>query len=268
MVDINLAIKSQVSHTLHVVDAVKVVDIDHTGDGVLREEGLILASIDPVALDLFCARYMFKNVSKEDAQNEFLRLVPTPRFDGNAIVSTPPDPQTGRLNDYTPDSRVSYPRATLFNYAAGRGLGKPTYYVVGRDQTSFPPQPLVSKDAHFGKINRERFVEIMTHEFYFHQLNALWDVQPSVLAHARATDQLSGSNYFHEFMALDEDGNGVTDDREFGKNGMWDCALASWAVGFNLIGRGKIERGAFFNNSRMLKHAEPGWNVGSVDSLN
>jgi hypothetical protein len=102
---------------------------------------------------------------------------------------------------------------------------------------------------------------------YFHMQNTLWDLQPTVLAYAQATDQLSGSNYHGEFMALDEDGNGSIDDLEFGTNGMWDCFLAGAAIAYNLIGKSEVNHGTFFVYSRFLKHAEPAWNVGSVDSM-
>jgi hypothetical protein len=125
---------------------------------------------------------------------------------------------------------------------------------------------LVSRDGHFGRIERGEFVEIMTDALYFHQMNPLWDLQPTVLSYARATDQLSGSNYHDEFMALDEDGNGIIDDREFGRNGMWDCVLGVFGVGYALIGKGAINHGTFFMYSRLLKSAHPGWNVENADS--
>jgi hypothetical protein len=268
MVDISLAIRSQVPCILHVVDAIRVIDIDHggSGSGVARKEGLVFASEDPVALDLLCARYMFKNIPKDSAQNQFLRLVPTPRYENGSILSVPPDLETGVLNDFVPDSRVSHPRATLFKYAEERGLGNTSYYVKGKDKASGPAGLLVSKDGHFGRIEGGKFVEIMADALYFHQMNTLWDLQPTVLAYARATDQLSGSDYHGEFMLLDEDGNGIIDDSEFGKNGMWDSVLGMFGKGYNLIGKGEMSRAIFFMYSRLLKSAHPGWNMENVDS--
>jgi len=258
MVDMYLAIKSQVPYILHVVDAVKVVDIAHTGigGGVSREEGFIFASEDPVALDLLCARYMFKSVPRDpNSPHKFARAVPLPRYDeGSGAIVT----------DQGVDERVS--RSRLFNYAAKRGLGSLSYYVEGRDETTTVSSPLVSKDGHFGKMEHGRFVGIMTDRLYFHRGGSLWDLQPAVLAYAQATDQLSGSNYYEEFMALDEDHNGIIDDRELGKNGMCGSVLAAWAVGLNLMGKGEASHGIFFTNSRGLKYADPAWNVGKVDS--
>ncbi len=258
IVDMNLAIKGQVPYVLHVIDGVKVVDIAHTGigGGVAREEGLVLASEDPVALDLLCARYMFKNVPRDpNSPHKFERTVPLPRYDeaSGAIVT-----------DSGVDERVS--RATLFDYAARRGLGKLSYYVKGRDETTTLSSPLVSKDGHFGKIEDGKLAEIMTDHLYFHMGGSLWDLQPGVLAYARATDQLSGSSYYEEFMALDENGNGIIDDSEKGKNGVAGCSLAVWSIEVNLMGKGEANHATFFRNSRWLKYADPAWNVGKVDS--
>jgi len=255
MVDMNLAIKSQVPYILHVVDAVKVIDIEHGGGGggLSREEGLIFASEDPVALDLLCARYMFKNLPRDpDSPDSFARRVPVPRFDGasNAIVTDP-----------GVDKRLS--RSTLFEYAAGRGLGKVSYYVKGKDKTICLGRCLVSKDGHFGRVKWicGNFRDVMTDELYFHKSGSFWDLQPTVLAYAQATDQLSGSNYYDEFMALDEDGNGIIDDSELGRNGMWDCVTALLGLELNLIGKGDGNHGIFFYNSRLPKYADPAWNL-------
>jgi len=257
IVDMNLAIKGQVPYVLHVVTAVKVTDVDHYSvSGVAREEGLIFASTDPVALDLLCARYMFKNLPGDpNSPGRFARAVPLPRYDkiSGAIVT-----------DQGVDERVL--RATLFDYAARRGLGRTKYYVEGKDETTTVSSPLVSKDGHFGRIEDGEFVEIMTDELYYSQGNTLWDLQPAVLAYAQATDKLSGSNYYEEFMALDEDGNGIIDDSEFGKKGFQDCSHRVVGICISLIGKGEVEHGGFFINSRLLKYADPACNVGEVDS--
>ncbi|MBW1861282.1 MAG: DUF362 domain-containing protein [Deltaproteobacteria bacterium] len=258
MVDMNLAIKGQVPYVLHVVSAVNVIDIEQFGTGsVARQEGLILASTNPIALDMLCARYMFKNVPGDPIfPDKFARTVPLPRYDktSGAIVT-----------DIGVDERVL--RSRLFDYAARRGLGGLSYYVEGRDETTTVSSPLVSKNGHFGRIEEGRFVEIMTDHLYFHQGGSLWDLQPSVLAYAQATDQLSGSNYYDEFMALDEDQDGIIDDRERGRNGLSNCTVVLPGIGLSLIGKGEVEHGVFFIYSRLLKYADPAWNVGNVDSL-
>ena len=165
MVDINLAIKSQVPHILHIVDSVQAINVDHSGSGtgIAQDEGLIFTSKDPVALDLLCARYLFKNVPRDSlSPGRFVRTVPVPRYSKSqkAIVT--------RLGL---DSRLS--RSTLFGYSSGRGLGKLCYYVKGADTTVQKPARLASKDGHLGRIEQGKFEDIMTQELYFSQFNPL-----------------------------------------------------------------------------------------------
>jgi hypothetical protein len=259
MVDIALAIQGQVPHMLHVVDAVNIIDIEHggRGSGVPREEGLILASTDPVALDLLCSRYMFKNLPRDPkSPDQFARSVPVPRYDAGAkaIITEP-----------GVDHRVT--RCKLFDYAARRRLGKVNYFVAGKDLTVATPAALVSKEGHFGRTEDGKFVDLVTQNLYFHQSNTLWDLQASALAYAKATDALTGSNYNDEFMVLDEDGNGVIDDRECGKDGMWDCVVGLTGIGCSMMGKGEVEPGIIFMNSRLLKFADPTWNTGKVAPL-
>ncbi|MEW6378735.1 MAG: DUF362 domain-containing protein [bacterium] len=259
MVDINLALKSQVPCILHIVDSIQAINIDHSGGGtgVAQDEGLIFASKDPVALDLLCSRYMFKNVPRSSlAPTRFLRSVPVPWYNKarKSIVT--------RLGV---DSRLS--RSTLFGYSAGRGLGKLCYYVKGADTAASKPSRLASKDGHLGRIEQGKFEDIMTREFYFSQLNTLWDLQTTVLAYARATDALTQAAYGYnpgysdEFMSLDENGDGVIDDLELGREGGWDCFLSVAGIGSHLAGKGEIHHSDFFIYSRMLKYANKAWNI-------
>ncbi len=265
MVDINLAIRSQIPCALHVVDAIRPVNIEHGGNGtgVALDEGLILASEDPVAVDLFSARYLFKTVPRSPAAPAtFERPLLIPRYDEalGAIV----DEET------VMDARVS--RSRLFDYAAGRGLGQVDYHVEGTDVTaadtaSGGPVPLVTLDGHFGKVRDGRFEDVVTREFYYDVPKILWDLQPIMLAHARATDALtlaalgSDSGYLAEFMALDEDGDGVVDDSESGTTGLWDCQCAGGGIGLNLQAHGHTHHGNFHGPSRILKFADKAWNA-------
>jgi hypothetical protein len=262
MVDINLAIKKEVPCWLHVVDAVNVINVDHAGfgAGVAIPEGLIFASEDPVATDLLCARYMFKTVPKNEAQNKFLRLVPEPNWNGEAeaIIS----------DGSVEEARASAPRATLFSYGARRGLGRTEYQVIGKDRTTTIPTKLVSSMGHFGRRENGDFVDIMTSQLYYHNMGCLWDLQPSVLALATASDSLDPSwGYYNRFMELDEDGDGVIDDLGFGKKGMLDTMMGVFSIGGNLFGKWEIPHGQFFMYSRQLKYAYPTWNTGNVDPL-
>ena len=126
MVDINLAIRSQVPVTLHVTDAIRTVNLEHGGRGigVGVDEGFVFASVDPVAMDLLCARYFFATQPRDPASpSSFERLVPVPRFD--------PGPGT-IVTGSRPDDRVALSR--LFAYAASRGMGRVAYHVEGLDR--------------------------------------------------------------------------------------------------------------------------------------
>ena len=259
MVDISLAIQGQVPCMLHVVDAVNVIDIEHGGAGgaVAREEGLVFASTDPVALDLLCARYMFTNVARNPyAPEQFARAVPVPRYDPSAKVI---------VTDLGLDFRVA--RSRLFDYAAKRGLGKVNYYVSGSDETTVAPVPLVSKDGHLGRIENWAFVDVMTDKLYFHLGGALYHLQTTLLAYAKATDQLTGSSHFAEFMTLDEDRDGIIDDQERGTKGAIDCVLGLLATNLSMMGRGEAAAGTIFWVSRFMKYSDPDWNMRRVDTM-
>lgn len=233
MVDINLAIKSQVPHILHVVDAIRPINFDHTGggNGVALDEGLVFTSEDPVAVDLLCARYLFTNTPT------FERSLPIPHYDRTkgAIVT----------DSTVMDARVA--RSKLFSYSAYRKLGQLDYYVEGVD-----------------------FENVMTREFYYDIVKILWDLQPTVLAHAQATDALTkdtlkyNPGYYGEFMALDENGDGVIDDTESGKDGAWDCLCAIGGYIYHSLthtGPHAQSQAMFVNASRMLKYSNKAWNV-------
>ena len=65
-------------------------------DSVKVPEGYAFAALDPVALDLLCARYLFKTVPMAEARKaqkeknlktDFLQRVPLPRVEGSNIVT-------------------------------------------------------------------------------------------------------------------------------------------------------------------------------------
>lgn len=260
MVDIDLAIRSQVALWLHVVDAICPVDYEHggTGVGVARDEGLVFASEDPVAVDLLGARYLFTQASRDpDRPGAFLRAVPVPRY----------DPEAGAIvGDQTVlDDRVS--RSRLFGYAAARGLGGTAYHVIGADVSGGAPVPLASVDGRLARLAGDGVEDVTTGVLYYDIPKILWDLQPTVLAFARATDELTLATRGHDpgyharFLALDEDGDGVIDDSESGKDGLWDCQCGAGGVADNLLGRGRLHQGSFFAPSRMLKYSDRRLNV-------
>lgn len=96
--DVIKAAQNQGVLMIHITDAIQAMNLNHTGDGtaIRVPEGFIFASLDPVALDLFCARYCLKNVPMAEAKKiqkeesfptEFLQKVPVPHVDGGVIVN-------------------------------------------------------------------------------------------------------------------------------------------------------------------------------------
>jgi len=68
----------------------QVTDINHVLAGVAREEGLIFASEIRSALDLLCARYMFKNVPRRPSSpDRSYAGNALPRYSAGAIVTDP-----------------------------------------------------------------------------------------------------------------------------------------------------------------------------------
>ena len=259
MVDIVKAVQNRGVFSVHVVDAVETVNIRHDGypDSVKLPEGYALAALDPVALDLLCARYLFKMVPMGEARRvqqeknlktDFLQRVPLPRVEGSNLVTT---------DGY--DSPI--PRYDLFRYAQDRGLGQQEYYVVGFDMVS--QAPLASLEGHLGKIEGGRFCELFTRNLYFCGSKILWDLQETVLQYARANDQLTGSSYHDQLLkAFDEDGDGVIDYDEMGKNGYWYSILRVLANIWQARGKDRYGflQSSFRAVSQTLKFTLPQWN--------
>ncbi len=259
MVDIVKAVQNQGVFSIHVVDAIEAVNIRHDGypTSVKIPEGYVFAALDPVALDLLCARYLFKSVPMDAARKikkekslktDFLQKVPLPRVEGSNIVT---------VDGY--DSPI--PRYDLFQYAQERGLGQQSYYVVGFDQVS--RAPLASVEGHLGRIKEGKFSELLTGNLYYCGTKILWDLQETVLHYAKANDRLTGSAYRDGFLkAFDENGDGIIDYNEMGKNGFWHplmrvFANAGQALGSNPYG---FLQSSFLRISQELKLTSPQWN--------
>jgi hypothetical protein len=211
MADVIEAVKNQNIMMLHVVDAIAPTSRYHAGAAMLPvPEGYAFASLDPVALDLLCARYLFTTVPMEQAkllQNEknmsvgFFQKVPVPERNGRSIVP---------VDGY--DSPVS--RYKGFAYCQTRGLGIQEYYVVGQDV--WHGGDLASVGGHLGQINNGMFTELLTKEMYFAATKPLLDLQATTLAYARANDAITGSSYTQFLWSFDENGDGVMDyDEKF-----------------------------------------------------
>ena len=266
MVDIVKAVQNQGVFLLHVVDAIETVNIRHDGfpESVKVPEGYIFASLDPLALDLLCARYLFKTVPMAEARmvqkeknlpDDFIQRVPMPQSDGQNIVT-----QEG--------FDVPISRYHLFQYAEERGLGKQKYYVVGWDEVS--KGPLASLEGHLGRIEGRKFSELLTSTLYYCAMKILWDLQATILNYARANDRLTGSSYFKLFMdAFDEDGDGVIQFDEMGTKGFWHPLMRIMANSWHP--RGKEPYGylkaAFQTASGSLKFSNAQWNSPGHDFL-
>ena len=188
MVDIVKAVVDQGVRILSVVDAIEMINWDHTMTPLTERvpEGLVFASLDTVALDLLCARYMFSNlpmaesrrlVDEGKAASEWLQRVPLP-VEGKNIVTTEGF-----------DSPLS--RTALFDYAEKRGIGGQAYHVVGRDIRE--SERLASVQGHLGRVAGAQFSELLTETLYYDRSKMLWDLQATVLGYARANDELTGS---------------------------------------------------------------------------
>lgn len=214
MADILEALSHQGIFTLSVVEAIEPTNLGHMGSppGVAVPEGYVFAGLDPVAVDLLAARYLFKTVPMAEARrlraeqglpSEFMHRVPLPRVDGRDIV-------TGTGVD-SPLWRDPVPA-----YTERRGLGSQAYYVVGRDVTA--DAPLASVNGHLGRVQGDSFTELMTSTLYTDVSKPLWDLQATVLAYAEANDALTGSAYRRQFLeTFDENADGVIDYDEMGK---------------------------------------------------
>jgi len=264
-VDVIKAAVNQGVFILHVVDAVQAVNVSHTGDGtaVKVPEGLVFASLNPVTLDLLCARYCFKTVPMSEARKlqkeralacEFLQKVPIPEVEGHNIVT--------REGYDSPLLRYG-----LLAYAESRGLGQQKYYVTGWDVGK--KAPLVSLGGHLGWIEEGEFHEMITNQFYYNPSNMLWGLQSTVFAYLDANDLLTGSSYHKEMLdAFDENGDGVLDYDEMGKKGFWHPVLRIGAYGYHLRATEKYGflRGSFIS-SRRIKYGNEKWNAEGHDFL-
>jgi len=255
--DVLRATQEQGVFMFHVADAVESINISHTGMGEKVPEGLVVASLDAVALDMLCARYCFKMVPMKEAKEiqserglptDFFRRVPVARLEDNCIV-------TGEEID-SPLFRYG-----LYRYMEERGVGRQQYYVTGRD--AITGSRLVSVEGHLGSVDGAEFSELMTTTLYYNPACFLWDMQPSALSWAEASDRLTGSSLLREIMeGYDENGDGVIDYDENGTKGHWTpvlrygaragCLRATEDYGFL--------RGAFVSRSWMLRYSSESWN--------
>ncbi len=281
MVDIDCAVIGRhgwVPYTLHVCDAITVTNVSHSGaaNGYSKNEGLILASEDPVALDLFGARYLYKNVPCGQVPGHpFAVYAPYGDIkydaDANTIVSSTGVYEFPVEND------------PLFAYAESRGLGTQRYHVVGLDLTTSKMQDalLASKKGHFGRLVFDeepgphrpfQFEEIIAQPqqsvglppFYVSMDDPVCTLQNTLRRLAIAVDEYTQSNrgflpgYEAQFDAADLDGDGKLAIGDDANN--IDTLLGIMAFAYSFMAVGQTERCEFHAAVKSVKYAEPAWN--------
>jgi len=260
MLDIVNAVANQDIFMMHIVDALEATNRDHTGVGlgIKEREGLVVAGLDPVATDLFCARYIFSNVGLKESEEaglddgsggRFPQAVPVPLLKEKAIVTS---------KGY--DCPLS--RDFSFQRAEKRGLGRRLYYLVGRDDIT--GQPLASFRGRLGCLDGDNFKEIVTTSLYTDSHKMPWDMQKTFFAYLDAVDQLQGTSLKRSFLdTFDEDGNGIVTYEEYGKKGLYGTTMFLGGLRMSLRAeRDESEtfRAAFALMSNSLRCSNPEWN--------
>lgn len=261
IVDVIKATENQNVLMVHIVSAIEPIGaVPHvSGKGT---EGYAFASMDTVALDLLCYRSTCKSVPVKDARKlqkdnnlptDFIQKVPVPMVDGANIV-------TGEGYD-TPITR-----SNLLSYAESRGLGQQRYYVVGWDDVE--KAPLASIEGHLGRLDGQRFTELITPQLLHQGRVMLWGRQVTTLNYFKANDSLTGSSYLEELLqALDEDGDGVLSYEETGKKG-YEQMFETWlGVGSHMRITEKYGslRAGFLISANSLRYSDEKWNAEGHD---
>lgn len=260
MIDIIQAVVHQDILMMHIVDAIEAVNRDHqgTGLGVAVPEGLIVAGCDVVAVDLFCARYLFSNVGMKEARavalddgfgGRFPQAVPVPRYDHQAIVT-----EAGY------DCPLA--RDRCLQKAQQQGLGRADYHVIGWDDTA--DQPLASVGGRLGRVSDDSFNEIYTRSLYWDIYKMPWDLQKTFFAYLEAADELEHQQYKKTFLeAFDETGDGTVTYEEFGKKGVHGPAMFLGALYMSLKGvadESEAYRAYFAMITTPVRGTCPHWN--------
>ncbi len=233
MVDIVKAVQNQDIFMIHIVDAVEATNLEHGGSDMAKKEseGLVFAGLDPVAMDLLCARYIFSNVPLKEALEVkiddgvggfFPQAVPLPTPEGNNII-------TGKGYD------CPLARDNCFEQAEMRGLGKRAYHVLGWDVVT--NSPLVSLEGHMGRVKDGAFVDVITKALYYGIYKFPWDLQKTAFGYLSAVDQLTGSSLKKTFLdAFDENSDGVVSYWETGQKGFGSIFLHQLGYSTSCIG--------------------------------
>lgn len=266
MIDIIKAVINQDIFMIHVVDGIEAINVDHqsTDLGIKEPEGMVFAGLDPVALDLLSARYLFSNVPLKDALKVrliddvggyFPQAVPIPIIKNNSIVS--------ELGYDCPLSRdMSLAKAEE------RGLGKRQYHAIGHDASS--DAPIISLQGHLGSMKNGVFSDLITTTIFYDTLKFPWDMQKTALSYLKVTDELAGTSHYQEFMqAFDEDGDGIITYEDFGKKGTCTIQLHFLGDMISRMGSEKfgLLKGLFSLYAKLLKCTDHKMNAEGLDAL-
>ena len=256
--DVIRAVQCQNVFIMHIVDAINMINISHNPDGKARRipEGYVFASLDCVALDLFCARYCHNNVPMIESlrykqrygwNTEFVRNVPVAVKNGKNIVT--------KMGLDSPLFRYN-----LYNDLEEQGVGQQKYYVVGWD--SMTNAPLASLKGHLGRIEDNKFFELLTQTMYYNPLTILHDLQKTILSYLEACDNMTGSTIYNEFMdCFDENKDGIIDYDEKGR-GIETAIFPILAHASDIYLNeeyGKL-KSSFIQGTFFLKNSNKNWN--------
>jgi hypothetical protein len=266
MVDLIKAVQGQDILMIHVVDGIEAINLDHQGilPGVKEPEGMVFAGLDPVAVDLLCARFMFSNVPMRDALSQEL-------VDGNG-GKFPQKVHIPVVQGTTIDTQIGYDcplaRDICFKNAEQRGLGTRSYHAVGADYTT--NAQIVTLEGHLGCISGNEFTDLITSRIYYDAFKMPWDLQKTSLHYLSAVDSLAGTSLKQEFLHLfDEEGNGVVAYEDFGKKGVMPFVLYNSGSGVSAMSAGLhgALKGLFVSRASMVKYRDLKWNGEKIDLL-
>ncbi|NMM64339.1 DUF362 domain-containing protein [Clostridium sp. P21] len=256
--DVIKAVQNENVFLLHVTDTINMINISHDPDerSVTVKEGYVFASLDCVALDLFCARYCFKTLPMLQASKlkvkyrwptEFVHHVPVAINHGrNISTATWFDSPLFRYN--------------LYRYAEERGIGQREYYILGYDSTT--DCPLASLNGHLGRIDNGNFLELITKTLYYNPKTILHDLQLTILSYAKNCDTLTGTSLYKEFMDyFDENKDGIIDYDEKGR-GFETAIFGILSYTNDIISideYGPIKK-SFLSTSMVIRNSNKNWN--------
>ncbi|MFX1237727.1 MAG: DUF362 domain-containing protein [Promethearchaeota archaeon] len=260
ILDMVKGVANQGIFMLHIVDSIEAVNLDHQGIGYGRKvsEGLTMASLDPVALDLMCSRYLFSNVGlklakeaglEDGAGGLFAQAVPIPRYEGGQIIT-----------EMGFDCPIK--REIFLKRAEEEKLGVRKYYIVGQD--ALTNNPLASLGGRLGYVQSDFFNEIVTKTLYYDIYKVPWDLQKTFFSYLDAIEKLEGKSLKQKFLdTYDEERNGIVSYEEFGKKGLLGTTM--FITGHYMSARGAKDesesyRTLFATLVTRLRNTNPKWN--------